>query len=275
MGSLSEPGPLASAAATSSGATPSEEETKARSPALLASELSGLEARFASLPKDAPDRPAVARQIAEDYVEAENVALRAKTQAVVDRDPSKEAEAGATSTRSRAGAEKYYRLIIDEYPSYPELDKVLYYLAYEYEQSNDSAGARKGYFELIQKRPNSRYIPNAYLAFGEMFFNEAAGDPAKWELARMAYEKVIAYPPPPNEVYGYAWYKLAYVFWNTNDLVKALAAFKKTIDYGVAFPELPNATKLASSARRDWLAVSALVAEQPSPKAPATSSSAP
>ena len=118
-------------------------------------------------------------------------------------------------------------------------------------------------------------MPNAYLAFGEMFFSEAAGDPSKWELARQAYQKVIAYPPPQNEVYGYAWYKLAYVFWNDDDLPKALAAFKKTIDYAAAFPDHPNAAKLAESARRDSLAVFALVAGQRGPTAPPTSSSGP
>ena len=69
-----------------------------------------------------------------------------------------------------------------------------------------------------QKTPNSKYIPNAYLAFGELFFNEAQGDPSKWELAKQAYMKVIGYPPPNNKVYGYAWYKLAYVFWNKGEL---------------------------------------------------------
>ena len=81
----------------------------------------------------------------------------------------------------RAQAEKYYQLIKTEYPNYPQLDEVLYYLAYEYEQANENDKARQVYFELIQTRPNSKYIPNAYLAFGELFFNEAQGDPSKWD----------------------------------------------------------------------------------------------
>ncbi len=42
---------------------------------------------------------------------------------------------------------------------------------------------------------------------------DASGSPAK-----QAYQKVITKPPPDNKVYGYAWYKLAYVFWNQGDL---------------------------------------------------------
>ena len=103
------------------------------------------------------------------------------------------------------------------------------------------------YLDLITKTPNSKYIPNAYLAFGELFFNEAMGDPTKWDPAKQAYMKVIAKPPPENKVYGYAWYKLAYVFWNQGDLPHALDAFKKTIDFGTTFAQLPN----AATARRE------------------------
>ena len=42
------------------------------------------------------------------------------------------------------------------------------------------------------------------MAFGELFFQEAQGDPSKWDLAAAAYKEVIKYPPPTNKVYGYA-----------------------------------------------------------------------
>ena len=160
--------------------------------------------------------------------------------------------------KARKHAEDYYTTITTDFPNYPQLDEVLYYLAYEYEQGNDNDNARKTYFTLIQSRPNSKYIPNAYLAFGELFFNEAQGDPSKWGVAQQAYQKVIGFPPPDNKVYGYAWYKLAYVFWNSGDFAAALSAFKKTIDYGTTFTQLPGASKLADSARRDIIPVYAL-----------------
>ena len=40
----------------------------------------------------------------------------------------------------------------------------------------------------------------------QMFFDEAQSDPTKWEIAKQAYQKTIAYPPPDNRVYGYAWF---------------------------------------------------------------------
>ncbi|MGO9714615.1 MAG: tetratricopeptide repeat protein [Polyangiaceae bacterium] len=244
---------------------------QSRARALLVTEISGLENLFGSTPKNSPDRVDLARRLAEDYVELESAAFREKTQAEVDRDSLKKtnpAAAGQKQTvaqqantimgRARVQAEKYYGVITNEYPNYRLLDEVLYYLAYEYEQANENDKARKVYFQLIQTRPNSKYIPNAYLAFGELFFNEAQGDPSKWDTAAQAYMQVIKYPPPDNKVYGYAWYKLAYVFWNEGDFPKALNAFKKTIDYGVTYAQLPNATKLAEGARRDIIPVYAL-----------------
>lgn len=257
---------------------------KQRVLALLITEIQQLESLLKATELRSKDRPMLLRRLAEDYVELENAAFREKTEAEVKRDQFKTSnprEAGkqqavansrkTTMDRSRKAAINYYTVLVDDYsgqpsnrfpsnppPAYPQLDEVYYYLAYEYEQSGDTANARRVYLDLITKTPNSKYIPNAYLAFGELFFNEAMGDPTKWDAAKQAYVKVIAKPPPENKVYGYAWYKLAYVFWNQGDLPHALDAFKKTIDYGTQFQQLPNASKLAESARKDVVPVYAL-----------------
>ncbi|HEY3818083.1 MAG TPA: hypothetical protein VGL81_12980 [Polyangiaceae bacterium] len=257
---------------------------KQRVLALLITEIQQLEMLFKSTEPRSKDRPMLLRRMAEDYVELENAAFREKTEAEVKRDNFKTSnprEAGkqqaiansrkTTMDRARKAAIANYTMLVTDYsgqpsqmfatnppPAYPQLDEVYYYLAYEYEQASDTANARRVYLDLITKTPNSKYIPNAYLAFGELFFNEAMGDPTKWEPAKQAYIKVIAKPPPENKVYGYAWYKLAYVFWNQGDLPHALDAFKKTIDFGTQFSQLPNASKLADSARRDVIPVYAL-----------------
>jgi len=244
---------------------------QARARALLVTEISGLENLFRSTPKNAPDRVELARRLSEDYVELESAAFREKTQAEIDRDNLKKQnpagagqkqavanQAAGVMNGARTKAEQYYGLIKNEYPNYSKLDEVLYYLAYEYEQANDNANARKVYLELINKRPDSKYIPNAYLAFGELFFNEAQGDPSKWDLAAQAYTEVIKFPPEKNKVYGFAWYKLGYVFWNKGDFEKALNAFKKTIDWGVTYSQQPGAVKLAEAARKDTIPVYAL-----------------
>ena len=244
---------------------------QARQRALLVTEIAGLERLFETTKKNAPDRPQLGRRLAEAYVEMEAAAFRDKTEAEIKRDGFRKTNpqaAGQQQTQAnqadqvmklaRKKAIENYTLIVNDYPTYQALDEVLYYLAYEYEQASDLKNARSVYYDLIKKRPDSKYIPNAYLAFGELFFNEAAGDPSKWDLAAQAYSEVIKYPPPNNKVYGYAWYKLAYVFWNKGELDKSLNAFKKTIEFGVAFNQLPGAAKLADSARRDVIPVYAL-----------------
>ncbi|MDP9033469.1 MAG: tetratricopeptide repeat protein [Myxococcota bacterium] len=257
---------------------------KQRVLALLITEIQQLESLLHSTEARSKDRPMLLRRLAEDYVELENAAFREKTEAEVKRDELKKSnprEAGkqqaiansrkTTIDRARKAAINYYSTLVGDYagapsdtfpknppPAYALLDEVYYYLAYEYEQSGDTANARRVYLDLITKTPNSKYISNAYLAFGELFFNEAMGDPTKWDPAKQAYQKVITKPPPENKVYGYAWYKLAYVFWNQGDLPHALDAFKRTIDFGTQFTQLPNAAKLAESARKDVIPVYAL-----------------
>lgn len=257
---------------------------KQRVLALLVTEIQQLESLYKATDMRSKDRPMLLRRMAEDYVELENAAFREKTEAEVKRDNFKQTnprEAGkqqaianarkTTMERARKAAIYDYTQLVTDYagqpsdhfptnppPAYPLLDEVYYYLAYEYEQSGDTANARRVYLDLITKTPNSKYIPNAYLAFGELFFNEALSDPTKWEPAKQAYTKVLMKPPPDNKVYGYAWYKIAYVFWNQGDLPHALDAFKKTIDFGVQYSQLPNATKLAESARKDVIPVYAL-----------------
>jgi tetratricopeptide (TPR) repeat protein len=243
----------------------------ARARALLVTEIQGLETLFSSTRESSPDRVQLARRLAEAYVELEAAATRDKTESEIKADDAKKGNAANLDKfkgdaekakkvilAAREKAIKYYTLVKDKYPSYGQLDEVLYYLAYEYEQANDLTNARKVYYELIEKKPQSKYIPNAYLAFGELFFNEAQGDPSKWDLAAASYQETIKYPPPDNKVYGYAYYKLAYVFWNKGDFPKALEAFKKTIDYGTQFAQLPNSAQLAVAARRDLIPVYAL-----------------
>ena len=241
---------------------------KARQRALLITEIQGLERLFKRTPKRSPDRPQLIRRLAEGYVELESAALRDQTGAEIKAsDLKKKNPSLATKKRREAAQAKkivvaarkkaiaYYTLMKNAYPNYSRLDEVLYYLAYEHEQAKDLTNARKVYYELIQKAPKSPYIPNAYLAFGELFFQEAQGDPSKWDLAAAAYKEVVKYPPPDNKVFGYARYKLAYVHWNKGEYAEAMNEYKKVIEFGEQFTQISGAGQLAKSARRDMIPV--------------------
>jgi TolA-binding protein len=252
---------------------------------LLVTELQNLESLFASTKKNSPDRPKLARRLAEGYVELEAAGFRDQTEAEIKAsdlkrkknekgakaEADKAAKAKQVVVTSRKNAIKYYSFLKANYAKWclqPNAndptksqgcgDEVLYYLAYEYEQAKDLDNARKVYFELVDNWKTSKYRPNAFLAFGELYFQEAQSDPSKWTFAQQSYEEVIKYPPPDNKLFGYALYKLGYVHWNQGEYEKAVDAFKKVIDYGVKFSNLPNASQLAKSARRDIIPVYAL-----------------
>src|SRR3954471_18109812 len=176
---------------------------QARARALLITEIQGLERLYKRTAKKSPDRPQLTRRLAEGYVELESAAQRDKIAADIAAQDAKKKNQSVTKFRADAAAADkilaaarksaiaYYSLMKTDYPDYSKIDEVLYYLAYEYEQGGDLKNARATYFELIQKAPKSAYIPNACLAFGELFFQEAQGDPSKWELSAAAYKEVI------------------------------------------------------------------------------------
>jgi TolA-binding protein len=244
---------------------------QARARALLITEIQGLERLYKRTQKKSADRPQLVKRLAEAYVELESAGQRDKIAADIKAQDAKKKNPGqagkfksdaATAEKivkeARKSAIRYYTMMKDEYPDYSKLDEVLYYLAYEHEQGGDLKNARSTYFELIQKAPKSPFIPYAYLAFGELFFQEAQGDPAKWDLAAAAYKEVIKYPPPNNKQFGYARYKLGYVLWNKGEYAGALNEFKKVIEYGEQFTDVPNAAQLAKAARRDMIPVYAV-----------------
>ncbi len=247
-------------------------ENRAR--ALLITEITGLERLYKQTPKSSPDHPQLLLRLAEGYAELEQAAVRDKIQADIKVQDAKAKKQSTTELRkeidkakkmedaARVKAISYYKRMASWYSNYSKIDEVLYYLAFEYEQGGDLKNARATYFELIDKAPKSQYVPNAYLAFGELYFQEASADPSKWALAEAAYKEVLKSPPPGNKLYGYARYKLGYVYWNQGQYKQALEEFKQVIAFGTQYASLPNAAQLAKSARRDLIPVYA-ASEQP------------
>jgi tetratricopeptide (TPR) repeat protein len=214
-----------------------------RSRSLLVTELQGLEQLAAQTPTSAPDHAPLLRRLAEDYVELEHVAQIEGATPI------------ASTARNKAISD--YARLVSEHPTYPRMDEALYYLAVEYEAAQDDAHARQIYLELIQRAPSSRFVPNAYLAFGEMYFDEAAQDPSKWNLALAAYQRVLRDPPPRNNVYGYAWYKLGWVLRNQGDRDGAIQAFNHAIAFANEYASAPGSSKLAHAARADIVSLGA------------------
>ena len=271
--------PVAATSAAPAALLVADDPGKARTTDQIILELRKLEQLDSDSPVAGPERPASLRRLAEGYVELESAALRdqidRETRAAArPNEPSDAAALRADAKRlaavvaaARGSAIKSYRFLATRYPTFcvgPDLhcgDEVLYFLAYEHQQDNHDDEARKVYLELVKSFPQSKYIPNAYLAFAERLFIDAQSDPSNLALAEQAYLKAAEIPPPGNQVWGYAHYKLGFVYWNRGDMPRALAEFKQVIEFGAKFPTLPNAERLGASARKDIVPVFALAGD--------------
>jgi TolA-binding protein len=229
-----------------------ERRPSGRARGLLVADIQGLESLFGSIAKSSPDRPKLLRRLAEEYAELASV-----------DEPQPAFQKSAALAHSYAM--KFYQRLASEYPRWcitgnaadPALatgctDEVLYYLGLEAERNRELDTARKTYLELIQTWPQSRYIPYAYFAFGELFFNDAASDPSKFPLAEQSYAKVIQYPPPGNGLFAFAHYRLAQVFAKKGDDARALSEFLKAAQHAKTYGDRG---KLGVAARHEAVAV--------------------
>jgi TolA-binding protein len=170
---------------------------------LVATEIHALEALSQTMTESSPDRPKLLRRLAESYEDLARAGERDGAANLVDN--------------ARKAAARNYTMLLESYPSECHAgsagcaDEVAYLLALEYERLGMLNDARKRYLDVLQRYPSSRFVPFAYLAFGEQFADEATHDETKWMLAEQAYEKVISFPPPDNRVYGYALLRLAQI----------------------------------------------------------------
>jgi TolA-binding protein len=131
----------------------------------------------------------------------------------------------------------------------------VYGTALSAERAGDMTQARKSYFELVQNSPRSGFMPLAYLAFGELFRKEAESDPSKLMLAQQSYQEVIKYPPPDNTSYAYAMLRLGDVQVKGDDKQNALNSYKKAIEAGAQYAQLPCAVAVASAAKKKMVVV--------------------
>ena len=243
---------------------------KQRARQLLFHEISSTEDLYKETPKGTNEHQQLILRLAEAYAELEQAAVRERitkdiqiqdlkrkkgSEATISKLRQEITKAKAVEKTARGKAIGYYARMSKWYSKYSKIDEVLYYLAYEYEQAGDMKKARDTYQQLVKVAPTSEYVPAAYLAFGELFFQEATADPGKWAFAESFYKKVLEYPAPKNKFWGYAAYKLGYVYWNQGIYDRALEQFKEVIKFGEIHSKLPNAEQLAKQARNDIVPV--------------------
>jgi tetratricopeptide (TPR) repeat protein len=115
---------------------------------------------------------------------------------------------------------KTYRAFTENetYRSYPKLDTALFYYGYTLHSARQMTAAREVFYKLIKNHPTSKYVPEAYLVFGDYFF-----DAADLANAENSYKAVLKFPR--SAVYWYAMYKLGWIHFNLQRFQEALETF--------------------------------------------------
>ncbi|MDD5305765.1 MAG: tetratricopeptide repeat protein [Deltaproteobacteria bacterium] len=155
---------------------------------------------------------------------------------------------------------KAYVEIRNNFPDYPAYDEILFAIAYEIDQiasemeekekskkESYRERARVFYQELIRNYPQSRFIPHAWMAYGEYYFNEARDV----ERAMKAYEKVVEWGADNNPNYIIAMYYQAWCLFNMQDYKRTINQFNQVIQYAVDHPDNKEAQAVAKRSRME------------------------
>ncbi|HTT70480.1 MAG TPA: tetratricopeptide repeat protein [Anaeromyxobacteraceae bacterium] len=160
------------------------------------------------------------------------------------------------SKAEQAEAIARYREIARRFPQYPRLDEVVFFLGENLWKQNRRREALEAYKVLITRFPKSKFVPDAWMAFGEHYFDSAEKGDRKESLKKAleSYKRAAAYQE--SSVYGYAIYKQAWVHYNLGAFGEALDLFRAVIFFG----DLPTSTvapdkklALAREARKDYV----------------------
>jgi tetratricopeptide (TPR) repeat protein len=207
-----------------------------------------------------PEKPDLLYRMAELYAEQQryyNFRARELDQKVFDAQQANNAQLAdkykaeqtdyqkKESTWLIAAVKKYLEVANnDKFANYKRMDQVLFYLAYLLTQQKREDLARPIFKRLIKDYPQSVFIPDAYLSFGEYFFEQK-----DFEHALQFYDKVLQFPQ--SRVYGFARYKEGWVYFNLGDFKQALATFVNVIEMGAQHSKDKNWAPLVKESKKD------------------------
>ena len=117
-------------------------------------------------------------------------------------------------------AVKTYKGLTDNeaFRNYPKMDMALFYYGYTLQGGKYLKEARAVYDKLLKNYPNSKYVPEAHLAFADYHFE--AGQLAE---AESRYKMVLKFPK--SSAYWYAMYKMGWIHLNLSRFQDALETF--------------------------------------------------
>lgn len=157
-------------------------------------------------------------------------ALNREDVAGQNRAKAEKAELEAKSKQNGKKALEQYTKIIQRYPDFPRTDEVLFFLGQYLMEDGQSEKALVAYKRLVQKYPKSKYLPDAWLAFGDHFFETSKGKRKELERALESYKRAAEFTE--SQIYAYALYKQGWCYFNMSDYAAAKDKFKTVVLYG-------------------------------------------
>ncbi|TNE51922.1 MAG: tetratricopeptide repeat protein [Deltaproteobacteria bacterium] len=155
-----------------------------------------------------------------------------------------------TSKLYKKRAARQYFMIIKKYPDYRNLCQTYYFLGKNLFEMGQEKTALKVFKTMISRfakeYPACPFIPNAYLAFGEHYFNNGAV-----RNALRSYQQVLHYRT--SSIYGFALYKVAWCHYNLVNYPLSLRKFIEVVKHAKS-----QAARYSSQGRRIQLMREAL-----------------
>ena len=156
----------------------------------------------------------------------------------------KKADDGAKKSKAALiEAVKVYKALADndKFRNYPKMDQALFYYGYTLQGGKYMKEARAVYDRLLKNYPQSKYVPEAHLAFADYHFeNNQLAD------AESRYQRVLQFPK--SSVYMYAKYKMGWVYLNLGRNQEALETF---YEVAMATKTTKGKENLHRSAKKD------------------------
>lgn len=117
-----------------------------------------------------------------------------------------------------------YDRILSKHKDFDRLDLVLYMKAYALMEAGRMSDALAMYKRILDEFPNSRFTPDAHMAFAESYFNGSHD----FAAALKRYEDVLRYPE--SELSDLALFKSAWCLWKLGQVQEAAKRFKRVLD---------------------------------------------
>ena len=112
-----------------------------------------------------------------------------------------------------------------QFPKDKYIDQVLFFLGVAYFKRGRLVAGKKSYEMLVKKFPKSEYVGDVNFELAEYYFNES-----QWKKAISYYRRIVK--NPRLKAYSFALYKLAWCYFNTQQVGRALVNMETIIREG-------------------------------------------